>query len=228
MAAVLACGERAVLSHGSAAALWGLLRSIDGPVDVSVPGGGGRGRRRGIRVHRCRSLEIGGVADLSTSGRQIRHAKLVTVRKGIPVTTVSRTIADLRGAVSPRLVRRAIRQAELTGMRVDGVESDRTRSDLERDFLRLCRRRGLPRPRVNVKIGRWTVDFLWPAHRLAVETDSWGYHRGSVAFEDDHARDLQLRSRGYEVRRYTERQICDEPATVAADLAERLHRSRAS
>jgi very-short-patch-repair endonuclease len=222
MAAVLACGVGAVLSHASAAAIWGLLRPIDGPVDVSVPGDGGRERRRGIRIHRCPSLEVGtAMAGLSTDGLQTRHP-LVTVRNRIPVTGVSRTIADLRGVVRPRLVRRAIRQAELMGMRVNGVEGDGTRSDLERDFLNLCRRHGLPRPEVNVKLGRWTVDFLWPAERLAVETDSWGYHRGSVAFEDDHARDLDLRRRGYEVRRFTERQIVEESSVVAADLAEAL------
>jgi very-short-patch-repair endonuclease len=151
-----------------------------------------------------------------------RQTPPVTVRHRIPVTSVPRTIADLRGAVPPRLVRRATRQAELAGFRLDGVRSDRTRSDLERDFLHLCRRYGLPKPEVNVKLGRWTVDFLWPAERLAVETDSWGYHRGSVAFEDDHARDLYLRRRGYEVRRFTERQIGEEPSVVAADLAEAL------
>jgi very-short-patch-repair endonuclease len=77
------------------------------------------------------------------------------------------------------------------------VGTDGTRSDLERDFLRLCRRHRLPEPRVNVRIGCWTVDFLWPVERLAVETDSHRWHRGSVAFEDDHARDLDLRRRGY-------------------------------
>jgi very-short-patch-repair endonuclease len=228
MAAVLACGEGAVLSHASAAALWGLLRSMAGGIDVSVPTHGGRGKRQGLRVHRCPSLATTvAVADLYGYAEQIRPSPL-TVRNGIPVTTVARTIADLRGTVPPRLVRRATRQAEIAGMRVDGVRSDRTRSDLERDFLRLCRRYGLPRPQVNVKIGRWTIDFLWPAQRLAVETDSWGYHRGSVAFEDDHARDLDLRRRGYETCRYTERQVCDEPSAVAADLAERLRRAPAA
>jgi very-short-patch-repair endonuclease len=221
MAAVLACGEGAVLSHGSAAALWGLLRPISGPVDVSVPTSAGRPRRQGVRVHRCASLASPalGLGDGDPRGRD---GSLVTERNGIPVTSVSRTISDLRGTFSPRLVRRAIRQAETAGMRVDGIESDRTRSDLERDFLRLCRRYGLPLPRVNVTVGRWTVDFLWPAERLAVEADSWAYHRGSAAFEDDHARDLDLRRRGYDIRRFSERQIRSEPGRVAADLAEAL------
>lgn len=77
---------------------------------------------------------------------------------------------------------------------------------------------GCGAPEVNVRIGRWTADFLWRAERVVVETDAWGTHRGSVAFEDDHARDLELRSRGYAVRRYTEAQVRDDPAAVVADL----------
>jgi Transcriptional regulator, AbiEi antitoxin len=146
MAAVLACGPGAVLSHRSAAALWDLLRPIEGPIDVSVPSQNGRRRRPGIRIHRCASLRRGDI----------------TMRQLIPVTTPSRTVEDLQGIVSPQLHRRAIRQAEVQrfslGPRIRG---DRTRSDLERDFLLLCGRYGFPRPEVNVKLGRWEVDFLW-------------------------------------------------------------------
>jgi very-short-patch-repair endonuclease len=99
---------------------------------------------------------------------------------------------------------------------------DGTRSDLELDFLRICRRARLPRPELNVKIGRWTVDFLWRAARLVVETDSYRYHRGRIAFQDDHARELDLRARGFKVRRFDERQIDEEPAEVAADIAAAL------
>jgi very-short-patch-repair endonuclease len=74
---------------------------------------------------------------------------------------------------------------------------------------------------VNVRVG-WTVDFVWRRQRVAVETDSWGFHRGSVAFEDDHARDLDLRRRGYDVRRFTYRQVRDEPAQIAVDLRDAL------
>jgi very-short-patch-repair endonuclease len=102
------------------------------------------------------------------------------------------------------------------------VGGDRTRSDLERDFLQLCRHYRLPTPEVNVRVGRWTVDFLWRRQRLAVETDSLRYHGGSVAFEDDHARDLDLRARGFDVRRFTERQVLDASAQVAADLRDAL------
>jgi very-short-patch-repair endonuclease len=212
MAAVLACGEGAVLSHGSAAALWGLLAVRNGPVDVSVPTRGGRSRRSGIRLHRRLSLVAG----------------TITRRLDIPVTTPARTIEDLRGTVPARQWRRAVRQAELAGFRLGPeVETDGTRSDLEWDFLRLCRSAGLPRPEVNVRLGRWTVDFLWREERLVVEVDSYLYHRGRVAFQDDHARELDLRSHGYEVRRFDERQIEKESGRIAADLVEALsgHRS---
>jgi very-short-patch-repair endonuclease len=152
----------------------------------------------------------------------------VARRDGIPVTTVQRTIADLRGSLSPHLVRRAMRQAELVGWRLDGVEGDRTRSDLERDFLGLCRRFELPQPEVNVKVGRWEVDFLWRQHRLAVETDGFAYHRGSVAFEDDHARDLDLREAGFAVLRFTGEQLEAEPGRVAGAVAAALAAARAS
>lgn len=205
MAAVLACGAGAVVSHGSAAALWGLLRSASGPVDVSVPSANGRSRRTGIRLHRCPSLAAG----------------LVAERRGIPVTTPARTIADLRLVVPAWQWRRAVRQAEFAGFRLD-IETDGTRSDPEADFLRLCRRHRLPAPEVNVRVGRWTVDFLWRRQRVAVETDSYGFHRGSIAFEDDHARDLDLHALGMDVRRFTCRQIDSEPDRVAAALREAL------
>lgn len=217
MAAVLACGEGAALSHGSAAALWGLLRPIEGPIDVSVPSGHGRRKRRGIRLHRCSSLRA-----LERSGVRGRGETLVTVRNDIPVTTVPRTIDDLRGSVPLHLVRRATRQAELAGYRVRGVETKRTRSDLEDDFLAFCRRHGLPRPEVNVAIGGFEVDFVWRTAQVVVETDDFRYHRGSVAYEDDHARDLELRRRGFAMRRFTGQQLDEEPKLVAADLREAL------
>lgn len=216
MAAVLACGDRAVLSHASAAALWKLLRPIAGPVHVSVPTHAGRRQQAGIRVHRCVSLFAEPhAADLG----RVESSPLLTVRHRIPVTTPARTLADLERALAPPLVRRARRQAEIAsyalGRRARG---DGTRSDFERDLLSLCRDHRLPPPEVNVRVGRWTVDFLWRAERVAVETDSYRYHRGSVAFEDDHARDLDLRARGLAIRRFTERQVREEPERVAADL----------
>lgn len=225
MAAVLACGEGAVLSHGSAAALWELLRPLSGSIDVSVPTQSGRERQHGIRVHRCASLAASEEAGLSSVGTQTPLGTLVTVRHRIPVTTVQRTIDDLRGAVSPGLLRRARRQAELKGWRLDGVEGRKARSGLEEEFLKLCHRRPLPPPETNAKAGRWEVDFLWREQRLAVETDSFAYHRGSVAFEDDHARDLDLRNEGFVVLRFTEKQLEEEPGRVIADVARALRAS---
>lgn len=96
--------------------------------------------------------------------------------------------------------------------------SDRTRSDLERDFLEICRRAGLPTPEVNVEVGPYLADFLWRERRLIVETDSYRYHRGRQAFMDDHARDLELRRLGFEVFRFSEEQVDEEAKRVAEFL----------
>ncbi len=210
MAAVLAAGDGAVLSHHSAAALWEFLRPLEGPIDVTVSRDSGRCRRAELRIHRSRTLGPGAV----------------TRRHGISVTTPARTIVDLEGTVEPHLLRRAIRQAELKGHRLGaGVTVHRTRSDLELDFLAFCAAHDLPRPEVNARVGRYLVDFLWRESRLAVETDSWNYHRGSVAFEDDHERELALRRAGFEVRRFTGAQLERRPEAVAADLEEALGRA---
>lgn len=227
MAAVLALGGgprgggsvldhwRAAVSHRSALSLWNLLPANEDPCDVIVAGNGGKARRGGIRVHRSLTLT-------STD---------VTLHGGIPVTTAVRTIADLReaistrrrGAISSRELRRAIRQANVLGLPIDQRDARvRTRSDLEADFLRLCRRRRLPLPKVNVRIGPYLIDFLWKERRFVVETDSYLYHRGVVAFQDDHARDLELMRRGFEVLRLSELQLDAEPDRVAEVLATKL------
>ena len=208
----------AALSHRSAAVCWGLLRPGEGPVDVSVCGGGGRGSRRGVRLHRSQTL----------------RPTDVTLRSGIPVTTPARTIADLRRAAairgdrriaSPKELRRAIRQADVLSLPIGSPpERDRTRSDLERDFLRLCRRHRLPVPDVNVRVGRHLVDFLWRERRLIVETDSYLYHRGEAAFEDDHSRDFELRRLGYRVERLSGGQLDAEPRRIGRWLADELAR----
>jgi hypothetical protein len=121
--------------------------TLKGPIDVTVPGHEGRKRRKGIRLHRSNSL----------------HPAQTTLRAGIPVTTPARTLADLRRYTTPDELREAQRQAELHGYRLDSQDtlSDLTRSELERRFVRLCRRHLLPRPEVNVRIGEFVVDFLW-------------------------------------------------------------------
>jgi very-short-patch-repair endonuclease len=209
MAAVLALGAGGVLSHRSAAALWELMRPRNGPVDVSLPSRNGRRRREGIRIHRPVLLK----------------APETTRRRGIPVTSPARTLADLRATVPAEDLRRAIRQADVLGLPTGpAVSSDRTRSELERQFLLLCRRHRLPTPAVNVRIGRLTVDFCWMEQRLIVETDGYRYHRGRTAFEDDRARDLQVRGLGYEVLRLSSRQVFDEATKVGAVLLAALER----
>jgi len=147
---------------------------------------------------------------------------MVTVRRHIPVTSVPRTLVDIRDTLAPRLVRRAVRQAEFLGLGLGEIKTDRTRSDLERDFLRLWRRKRLPQPEVNVPIDGMTVDFLWRDACLIVETDSYATHGGTVAFEDDHERDLRLRRLGYSVHRFSERQLELEPEAVVEDVVKAL------
>lgn len=231
MAAVLACGSGggraptgmedvrlgatcsmldywgAALSHRSAAELWSLLSPRHGPVDVSIYGDGGRARRRDVRLHRS----------------QLLLHDAVTSRNGIPVTKPAKTIVDLRRAsagrrrlIAPRELRRAIRQANFLGLPVDDeAQRERSRSDLELDFLAFCRRFGLPPPEVNVRVGRHVVDFYWRRARLVVETDGWAAHRGRAAFEDDRGRDLDLRARGQQVIHIAEKQLIEEPQLVA-------------
>jgi very-short-patch-repair endonuclease len=228
MAAVFACGEGAVLSHHSAAALWELLKPIKSAIHISVPSTTGFRRRPGIHLHRCPSLSPSREPSplpsyLNQEGGRGRRL-LTTHRHAIPVTTIHRTIDDLRASslLPPHLLRRAIRPAEHKGHHLEGIESDRTRSDLEAAFLDLYRDHHIPPPEVNVKLGRWEVDFLWREQRLVVEADSFLYHRGSVAFEDDHARELDLRRLGFSVLRYTDEQLEDEPDRIVADIREAL------
>jgi very-short-patch-repair endonuclease len=207
LAAVLAVGNGAVLSHTSAVALWEFLRPISGPIHVTVGRGGGRKKRRGLHIHRSRTLA----------------PRDITRRHGIAVTTPARTIEDIRGELEPHLFRRALRQAELAGYRVPHLgRVKRTRSDLELLFLGLCDDHRLQRPLVNQWVHGRRVDFWWPEQRVVVETDSWEYHRGSVAFEDDHDRDLELHADGIVTRRYTGDQLEAAPEAVLADLRQTL------
>lgn len=181
MAAVLAV-KGAVLSHQSAALLHKLSPTSPSLIHVTVPGSGGRAKRRGIVVHRSSTLT---------------RAE-VTIHRGIRVTTVARTLADL------------------------GWGTERTRSDLERVFLRICSEHGVPKPEVNVPIGPYTVDFLWREARLVVEVDSYRYHHDRATFRSDRARDRYLGQRGFVVLRYADTELDDGPAAVAASLLARL------
>jgi very-short-patch-repair endonuclease len=216
MAAVLACGEGTVLSHFSAAELWGVRRrarrlwdaGVPGipPVDVTVPTDSGRARRTGIRLRRSRTLS----------------SAECTQRDGIPVTKPSRTLADIRPLVSPAQFNAAVREAEYLGLPLSEVRTDHTRSELEAKFLRLLRRHRLPQPVVNVQLDRFIVDFLWPDARLVVELDGWRGHGTRSAFEQDRARDAGLTLLRYEVLRFTWRQIEDDVPTVIATIRQLL------
>jgi very-short-patch-repair endonuclease len=205
LAAVLACGDGAVVSHRSGAALWGMLKPHSGPIHVSVSGDGGRRKRPGIAIHRSHSLS----------------AAVTTRRNGIAITKPARTLRDLH-RTSPRPVfQAAVRRAlDLRLISNDELraDADLTRSELERLFLHLCRRHRLPQPEVNVRLGPYEVDFLWSAERMAIETDGFRHHGNRAAFEADRSRDAHLQGLGYRVLRFTYRQVRDEPRQVGAAL----------
>jgi very-short-patch-repair endonuclease len=212
LAAVLACGPGAVLSHRSAAWHWGLLGSDQAVVDVTAR----RGRRGGpgIRLHRARSLD----------------ARDTTTHQGIAITTVARTLLDLAATVRADRLERAYAQALQLQLYDHGAISDvlaranghrgatplatatareprLTRSDWEARFLKLVRDHGLPEPLVNHALtapdhGHCEVDFYWPAQRLVVETDSWSAHGSRAAYEQDRARDAALQAAGIRVVRF--------------------------
>lgn len=229
MAAVLACGDGAVLSHRSGAALWGIRSYVGTTIDVTVPS---KGRPSGpIRRHSARL-----------------PADEIAVCDGIPVTAVSRTIFDL-AAVSPvEEVESGLREAEYRRLydrlslrdlldRYRGRPGSRAvrsvlerraespgriESPLERRFLPFLDRFGLPRPSFNawLEVGgtRYRVDCLWPDRRQIVELDGWEGHGTRAAFREDRARDRRLRANGYGITRVAWSQLDDEPGEIAADL----------
>jgi predicted transcriptional regulator of viral defense system len=234
MAAVLAAGPGAALSHRSAAALWDLRRGGPSRIEVSV--GRQRRPRSGITVH---------------------HVPLppdeTTVVDGIPVTTVARTLLDLAGVLPQPQLERAIERAEalryadspsldallhryptrpgtrtLRQIRARGITPTFTRSELEDRFLAFADAHGLPRPETNVWLGDIEVDFLWRAERLIVELDGRETHLTAAAFERDRARDRALQAAGWRVVRITWRQLHEEAGALAKDLARLLHSPLAS
>jgi very-short-patch-repair endonuclease len=202
MAAVLASGDGAVLSHRSAAALW-TIAPLPSVIEVMVPGDAGRRPRNGIRIHRSLTL----------------LPSQTTRRAGIPVTKPSRTLEDLKRALPSDQFAAVLRQAEFLRLPIgEELEPDHTRSELESRFLALCRRHRLPKPEVNVRVGPFLVDFLWRSRRLVVELDGFGTHGTRSAFEADRARDIRLKLMGHDVVRFTWRQIVDGASAVAATL----------
>jgi predicted transcriptional regulator of viral defense system len=228
LAAVLACGPAAALSHQSAAALWGLRPTSRAVIDVTRPGRSER-PRGGIHRHRARGL----------------RPEDVTQVHGVPCTSVPRTLLDLSEQVGRRAVERALDQAEvlriLDARAVDDLLARSsghrgapvlravlaahdpgrtvTRSELEERFLGICRRAGITQPEVNGWVdapgGALEVDFIWRAEALIVETDGHRIHSTRSAFERDRVRDQRLVLAEWRVVRFTWRQIANDPDGVA-------------
>jgi very-short-patch-repair endonuclease len=227
LAAVLAAHDQAVLSHVTAAALWGLM-GARGPVDVSSPRGNqGRKRWPGVRLHRCGFHE---------SAERTAHA-------GIPVTSVARTLFDLAEAVDfPRLERAWEEADRLKLLRLGEVEricergygrrslrpirrllaearaTETVRSPLEERFLAFCRARAIPAPATNTHVLGHEVDCLWPAAKLIAELDSWEFHGHRSAFERDRARDPKFLLAGYRTIRVTHRRLDREADQLAEEI----------
>jgi hypothetical protein len=230
MAAVLASGDGAVLSHRSAAALWGIWGSGTGEVHVTTP----RKSRsqRGIRRH---------FSLLPEDEREVVDA--------IPVTSASRAILDLAGEKGEAAAEAALREVEYLGIygraslpkllerhqrhpgrhaarealaRVRDDPGGRLRSPLEELFLPFLDEHSIPRPRLNAWIAlgddSYQVDCLWPGSRLIGELDGWRAHRTRSAFRKDRRRDRRLAAAGFRIVRITEDQVRGEPGEVAADL----------
>jgi very-short-patch-repair endonuclease len=229
MAAVLAGGTEAVLSHRTAAMLWGLIHRSSGPIEVTRPTNARR--RPQIVLHR---------SPLPEDER--------TRVDGIPVTSVSRTIFDLAAVGSRPQVERALNEVEVLGLTdslsipdlleryprrggsavlrdlLSGAQGAGgiAQSDLEERFAAFLDAHELPRPRLNADLavaGRFfSVDCLWPDQRLIVELDGRAVHGTARAFEADRERDRLLLVEGWRVMRITWRQLHDRQASIATDL----------
>lgn len=227
LAGVLACGEGTVVSHHSAARLWALTKASHDEVEVTVVGRDCRSRD-GLRVHTVRQL------DPRDRGRC----------SGIPITSAARTLIDVSATAAYEQAEWMIAEAsalKLAGERQILAAADRapnragvaqvrailgqdggprrTRSDGERALLRLIRAARLPDPATDVPLLGFTADFLWPEQRLIVELDSYPAHGHRSAFERDHRRDIVHRDAGYEVLRFTARQLEQEPFYVLVVIA---------
>ena len=228
-AAVLAAGPGAVVSHRSAAELWGLLDGFTRPIHLTVPSA--RRDRPGLRFHR---------SVLPDDER--------TVVDGIPVTTVPRALLDCAADTPARRLERMLNEADVLrlqdrlsvpdlltryprragsralwkALQKRNAGSTVTRSELEERFLELVDEIGLPRPEINAAFeldGQpIEIDALWQAERVAVELDSRQFHDTPLAFERDRRRDRKLMAVGWRPVRITWRQLHEEPSAVARDL----------
>ena len=145
----------------------------------------------------------------------------MTRRNGIALTKPARTLRDLHRTSPQPVFRRRLRRAldlRLISSANSSAWHDLTRSELERIFLSLCRRHRLPQPEVNAHVGPYEVDFLWRDRGLIVETDGFRHHGDRSAFERDRARDARLQSLGFQVLRFTHRQVTENRSAVVAAL----------
>lgn len=232
LAALLACGDRSVLSHATAARQWRLVPAAApvAPIHITLVGRHA-GNRPGLRAHRVQTLARRDV-------RTLNHLRL---------TSPARTLLDLAVDAGPAALERAVGDAlarDLVGERdisdqlarnpgragtlalraaagLDGGPGF-TRSEAESRMLSLIRAAGFPAPLVNARLGPYEVDFLWREHRLVVEVDGYAYHSHRRAFERDRERDATLAASGYTVVRITWRQLVDEPHAVVARIAAAL------
>jgi very-short-patch-repair endonuclease len=230
-AGLLAYGDGALLSHRSAAALWGIARSRGSLVDVTAPEGRqGVERRKQLWIHRGKL-----------------HAEDHTQHDGIPVTTVGRTLFDLAEVVNTEQLEYAWEEADrLKRLQLGEVERvcERgygrralkpirrllaearavipTRSPLEDRFQRFSRFYDLPPHHTNVEVLGKEVDVLWPAARLIVELDSWEFHSHRAAFQRDRARDTRLLVAGYRTVRVTHDRLDHEAVQLATEIRQLL------
>lgn len=232
LAAVLSCGDGALLSHRSAAWLWGLAPRFHAPIEATAASP--RQTRTRIRVHSAEALTPDDRA----------------LSEGVPVTAVPRTLLDF-AAVDPWFLPRALDRAERYGLldliAIDALVSRSrgfrgvarlrealdvyrisgfTRSGLERRFLELVHDAGLPRPSTNLFVAGYELDAYWPAERFAVELDTYDYHGGHAAFEADRLRQENLKMAGIEMTRITGTRIDREPQSVAHRLRKLLSQRR--
>jgi hypothetical protein len=226
IAAILACGDGAVLSGHAAGYLWGLIKGTAPPPEVTAPT---NRRVKGIRTRRARSGEIN-----------------ATKWRGIPITTVPRTLVDLSSLLQLQDLARACHEAGVlhrtTPRQVEQILESRpntpgakqlrkvmhgevhvTLSALERRFLERLREAGLPEPVTNRKAGAKRVDCRWPQHHLTVELDSYRFHNTRHAWELDRRREREAHARGDDFRRYTHDDVFEDPKQMLKELRGLLH-----
>jgi hypothetical protein len=232
LAAVLACGDGAILIARPAGFLWGVIKGTPPRPDVVALV---KRRIQGVATHRVRRI----------------HAEDATKCRGVPVTTVARTLVDLAGVLPEQLLARACHEAEVrhqtTPDQVEAVlarlptrpgarilrgilhgEIHVTLSRLEGAFLALLRREGLPLPETNRPASGRRVDCRWPEFRLTVELDSYRYHRSRHAWEADRRREREAHARGDEFRRYTWGDVFEDPRLTLRELKALLSSDRAN